>query len=280
MTIIDVKSAAAILGGDTFRGNRVLCPGPGHSKSDRSLQVTFKADGSFTVTSYAGDDFRDCRDYVKARLRLSDEQPVSFATPLPVIDVDKLRKQQTAADIWSRSIPIAGTLAEAYLRSRRLSYAGDALRFWPGGRAMVGLITDTITGVPIGIHRTFLDRDGKRTAKKMLGAAAGGVVRLSGDDDVSTGLSICEGIETGLGGLRFGYGPVWACLSEGTMRRFPVIDGVEALTIFADNDRNSVGLRAADECARRWHEAGREVTIIASETVGEDIADIAERTAA
>lgn len=280
MTIIDVKSAAAILGGDTFRGNRVLCPGPGHSKSDRSLQIVFKADGTFTVTSYAGDDFRDCRDYVKARLGLSDDQPVSFATPLPVVDVDKLRKQQTAADIWARSIPIAGTLGEAYLQSRGLSYVGEGLRFWPGGRAMVGQITDAITRDPIGIHRTFLDSDGKRTSKKMLGAAYGGVVRLSGDDEVSTGLSICEGIETGLGAMRFGYGPVWACLSEGTMRRFPVIDGVEALTIFTDNDRNSVGMRAADECARRWHEAGREVTIIASETVGEDIADIAERAAA
>ncbi|MBC2886465.1 toprim domain-containing protein [Ochrobactrum sp. CM-21-5] len=280
MTIIDVKSAATILGGETFRGNRVLCPGPGHSKSDRSLQVTFKADGSFTVRSFAGDDFRECRDYVKARLGLSDDQPVSFATPLPVLDVDKLRKQQTATDIWARSIPIAGTLAEVYLHSRHLAYDGEALRFWPGGRAMVGLITDAITGVPIGIHRTFLDRDGNRIEKKMLGAAYGGVVRLSGDDEVSTGLSICEGIETGLGALRFGYGPVWACLSEGTMRRFPVIDGVEALTIFADNDRNRVGLRAADECARRWHEAGHEVTIIASETVGEDIADIAERAAA
>ncbi|WP_433762605.1 DUF7146 domain-containing protein [Brucella anthropi] len=279
MTIIDVKSAATILGGETFRGNRVLCPGPGHSKSDRSLQVTFKADGSFTVTSYAGDDFRDCRDYVKASLGLSDDQPVSFDTPLPVIDVDKLRKQRSAADIWERSIPISGTLAEVYLHSRHIAYEGDALRFWPGGRAVVGLITDAITGDPIGIHRTFLDRDGKRTAKKMLGAAYGGVVRLSGDDEVSTGLSICEGIETGLGAMRFGYGPVWACLSEGTMRRFPVIDGVEALTIFADNDRNHVGMRAADECARRWHEAGREVTIIASESVGEDIADIAMRVA-
>lgn len=279
MTIIDVKSAATILGGETFRGNRVLCPGPGHSHHDRSLQVTFKADGSFTVTSYASDDFRDCRDYVKARLGLSDDQPVSFATPLPVIDVDKLRKQRNAADIWVRSIPIKGTLAEVYLHSRHLSYDGDALRFWPGGRAMVGQITDTITGGPIGLHRTFLDRDGKRTSKKMLGAAAGGVVRLSGDDEVSAGLSICEGIETGLGAMRFGYGPVWACLSEGTMRRFPAIDGVEALTIFADNDRNRVGLHAADECARRWHGAGREVTIIASESVGEDIADIAMRAA-
>ncbi|MND46010.1 hypothetical protein D3C80_368800 [compost metagenome] len=280
MQNIDVKSAAAILGGETFRGNRVLCPGPGHTRHDRSLQVTFKADGSFTVTSYAGDDFRECRDYVKARLGFSDNQPVSFATPMPVIDVDKLRKQQSAASIWDRSTSLAGTLAETYLRSRHLSYGGDALRYWPGGRVMVGLITDAITGDPIGIHRTFLDRDGKRIEKKMLGGAAGGVVRLSGDEEVTTALVIAEGIETALAAIAFGFTPAWACLSAGNLERFPIIQGIESLTILADNDQSGTGQDAAFKCAERWHDAGHEVTIIASETVGEDIADIAERAAA
>src|SRR5690606_19456602 len=155
-------------------------------------------------------------------------------------------------------------------------YDGDALRFYPGGRAMVALITDAVTGDPIGIHRTFLDRDGKRTEKKMLGQAAGGVVRLSGDDEVTTGLGVAEGIETA---LAVPFRPVWACLSAGQLAAFPVLAGIEALTIFADQDATGTGLNAARECAERWHAAGCEVTIRIIEETGADYADTVREAA-
>lgn len=272
----NVKTAAHALHGDVQSRNRVLCPGPGHSRHDRSLLVTFTNDG-FVVHSFAGDDFRDCRDHVKAVLGLSDEKPLVFNDNAPVLDVDRLRKQNDALAIWQRSIPIIGTLAETYLLSRNLSYGGDAIRFWQGGRAMVGLITDVATNAPIGIHRTYLNADGSKSAKKMLGTAKGGVVRLSHDTEVTSGLSISEGIETALGAMKFGASPMWACLSAGNIASFPVLDGIEALTIYADNDQSGTGQYAAYKCAARWHEAGREVTITNSNTVGEDIADIAER---
>lgn len=256
-TQLNLRQAAIALGGDVAGRNRILCPGPGHSRRDRSLSVTFNGD-DFLVHSFAGDDFRECRDHVKAVLGLSDDRPVEFRVPAPQVDPDRLARQKTAADIWARSISIAGTLAETYLASRGLSYDGDALRFYPGGRAMVALITDAITGEAIGLHRTFLDRDGNRTRKLMLGQAAGGVVRLSADDEVTSALGIAEGIETA---LAVPFRPVWSCLSAGQLAAFPVLDGIEALTIFADQD--ATGIKAANDCGERWHLAGREVTMAA-----------------
>ncbi|MFK4823771.1 toprim domain-containing protein [Paenochrobactrum sp. BZR 588] len=274
----DTKTAAQALRGDVHSRNRILCPGPGHSRHDRSLLVTFTNDG-FVVHSFAGDDFRECRDHVKAVLGLSNEKTLVFHENAQALDVERLRRQRDALSIWQRSTPIVSTLAETYLINRNLSYGGDALRFWQGGRAMVGLITDVLTNEPIGIHRTYLNADGSKSAKKMLGTAKGGVVRLSGDDEVTAGLSIAEGIESALGAMKFGAAPIWACLSAGNIASFPVLDGIEALTIYADNDQSGTGQSAAYRCAERWHKSGREVTVTKSKTVGEDIADIAERVA-
>lgn len=256
----NLKSAAQALYGDIAGRNRILCPGPGHSRRDRSLSVTFTGD-DFLVHSFAGDDFRECRDHVKAVLSLSDDEParaVAFNDNTPHVDPQRLRNQASAAEIWERSVPLPGTLAETYLASRGLTYAGDALRFYPGGRAMVALITNAITGEPQGLHRTFLDRDGNRTSKKMLGAAAGGVVRLSSDDEVAAGLAVAEGIETA---LAVPFRPVWACLSAGQLAAFPVLSGIGALTIFSDQD--ATGINAANVCGERWHTAGIEVTMAA-----------------
>lgn len=271
---MNLHSAAAALGGKVS-GRSIRCPGPGHSRRDRSMEVTFNADGSFVVRSYAGDDWRTCRAHVKAVLGLSDDKPRPARPVAPVVDMDSLRKKATAADIWARSVPIVGTLAERYLASRGLSYGDEALRYHAGIRAMVAQITDAVTGEPMGVHRTFLDRGGNRTEKKMLGPAGGGVVRLSADEDVEYGLAIAEGIETALAAP---FRPVWACLSAGNLARFPVLGGIETLTIFADNDASGTGQRAANECARRWHEEGREVEITISDTTGRDMAD--EREAA
>jgi hypothetical protein len=94
----------------------------------------------------------------------------------------------------------------------------------------------------------------------MLGQA--GIIRLSPDDTVTSGLGLAEGVETGLAIMqRFGWRPVWSAASAGGIGRFPVLRGIEALTIFADQD--SAGIEAARQCARQWQEAGREARILA-----------------
>jgi hypothetical protein len=113
------------------------------------------------------------------------------------------------------------------------------------------------------VHRTFLSADGRSKApgqaKMMLGDARDAAIKLSPDDQVTAGLGICEGIETGLALLDRGWAPIWALGSAGGISRFPVLDGIEALTIFADQDET--GTAAARTCADRWAAAGREVRI-------------------
>jgi putative DNA primase/helicase len=270
----NLRTAAIALHGDVAGRNKVRCPGPGHSKHDRSLAVTF-TDSGFLVHSFAGDDFRECRDHVKAALGCSDALRAANDNTAPPVNhlalVDEQHRIAKALRIWTQSISIARTLAGTYLASRGLTYHGEALRFHAGQRLMVALMTDAITGEPRGVHRTFLDATGKKVDRKMLGPSKGAVVRLSADEGVTHGLGIAEGIETA---LATGFQPVWACLSAGTLKAFPVLSGIEALTIFADRDY--AGMTAANECGRGWHTSGREVTIAAPPEVGADFADLAE----
>ena len=177
-----------------------------------------------------------------------------------------------ARRIWREAIPAAGTRAEHYLNARGLALPADApLRFHPacprGAErlpAMVALMTKPDTAEPCGVHRTFLRADANAKAegqaKMMCGAA--GVIRLIPDEDVTIGLGLAEGIETALAVMqRTGWRPVWAASSAGAIARFPVLPGIEALTIFADNGTAGIGAAAAG--AARWAAAGREARIIA-----------------
>ena len=51
-----------------------------------------------------------------------------------------------------------------------------------------------------------------------------------------------------------------------------MLNGIEALTIFGDNDddRTGTGEKAARECAARWRAAGREVTVYIPKAAGCD----------
>jgi putative DNA primase/helicase len=180
-----------------------------------------------------------------------------------------------AQKLWNESVPAEGTLVEEeYLPSRGLLLPADApIRFhpraWrspangPHGPAMICLMTSPADNQPCGAHVTYLQPDGAGKAdgdgvKIMLGRV--GVVRLSSDETVTTGLGICEGTETGLSlSQNFGWKPIWVAASAGGISTFAVLRGVETLTIFADAD--GPGLKAADACAERWHGAGREVRI-------------------
>jgi hypothetical protein len=128
--------------------------------------------------------------------------------------------------------------------------------------AMVALMTDPITAAAVGLHRTFLLPDGSAKAfgkdsRQFLGPA--GVIRLSPDDEVTEGLGICEGIETGLAVMATGWRPIWACGSLNGLKQFPVLAVIGCLTIFADPKPHEVaGARA---CAARWAAAGREAVV-------------------
>jgi hypothetical protein len=58
------------------------------------------------------------------------------------------------------------------------------------------------------------------------------------------------------------------------MASFPVLAGVEALTLLVDHDANRTGQRAAEECAARWAAAGREVELLTPKLSDSDFNDL------
>jgi hypothetical protein len=177
--------------------------------------------------------------------------------------------------IWKRTEPLRGTLGATYLEHRRcaLPPVDSAVRFLRGsGRyppSLCSLVTDPITGKPMTLHFTRLRWDGLGKAgterDKLLLAGhpkAGGVIRIWRDEAVTHGLGIAEGIETALSAA-YAFTPVWATVDAGNMTAFPVLDGIQSLTIFADNDPS--GRRAARACGQRWADAGRDAWIATPE---------------
>jgi putative DNA primase/helicase len=198
---------------------------------------------------------------------LGDHLPSAPVKTAPIKATSKTADSKVhtsiALRIWGEARPILGTLGEIYLAVvRGLDVArldvAHALRWHARAQAVIGLMTDAITGEAIGIHRTFLNPDGSKRERKMLGRQ--GVIRLSPDAAVTSSLGLAEGVEDALAVLLSGWSPMWAGTSAGAIARFPVLPGIEVLTIFADPD--DAGQRAAEACRDRWRETGREAAIV------------------
>jgi putative DNA primase/helicase len=281
---MNVSYAAKALGGDLAGRNNVLCPGPGHSRRDRSLSVTFTGD-DFAVFSHAGDDWRACKDHVRERLGLGDFTPAKtrsavIVTPTPE-DRDRIER---AGTLWREARPIEGTPAVAYLASRGVSYQGEALRWHPscpfgkGERhgCMIALVRNIVTNEPQAIHRTAIDASGRKIDRKAYGPIGGGAVKLTDDANVTKVIAIGEGIETALS-IRelpdLGNMPVWPVLSANGIAAFPVLPGIESVWIAADNDASGTGQNAARSAGERLHAAGVETIILAPTQAGADLND-------
>jgi hypothetical protein len=261
---------------------------PAHKDRNPSLSVGEGAGGRILVKCFAGCSQAEVIDALRRRDAWPDRAKKG---PLLTLAEHRSHRQQVATreheralrddfveQIWQRtwatSLPARGSPIEQWFRHRgidstKLDLDCLPLRWAPRcpmgksvAHAMVALMTEPITGRPCGIHRTFLVPDGSAKAfgkdsRMMLGQA--GLTRLSPDEDISLGLGVCEGIETGLAILAARWRPVWACGSLGSLREFPVLSGIECLTIFADPKENEVaGARA---CAARWEAEGREARV-------------------
>jgi putative DNA primase/helicase len=281
-----LRAWARALGGDVV-GSQILCPGAGHSPRDRSLSVTISAtspDG-FLAHSHCGDDWRDCRDHVRARLGIDPDgwkdknRPVQRPQTIIKPDEENADRIAAALHLWNASVDPRGTLAERYLVGRGLELgadiAGDVLRWNPGISAMIALFRSIETDEPRAISRTFLDGNGRKIARKFLGPVAGCGVKLDADENVLAGLHVGEGVETCLAARQLELRPVWALGSAGAIAAFPVLSGIECLTILAERDEASA--RAVEACAARWHAAGREV-LINEPIAAKDLNDCLART--
>lgn len=121
------------------------------------------------------------------------------------------RSMEAARRLFRMSQPIAGTLAETYLRARGLTNLSgtESLRFHPrcwwrpevgpteARPALIAAVTD-LDGRITGVHRTWLSADGSDKAaidppRKAMGDLLGNAVRFGVANDV---LAAGEGIET------------------------------------------------------------------------------------
>jgi hypothetical protein len=178
---------------------------------------------------------------------------------------DREKRARQAAKLWNEAQPIAGTSAENYLRKVRSITCDlpDTLRFhrncWhgPTARRYPALVALVEGGDAFAVHRTYLlpDGSGKERIehnKMMLGAVAGGAVRLT---EGPGGLVVAEGIETALSlacGLLGAPATIWAALSTSGMQALRLPDIPSRLTIAPDGDKAGRGaaLTLADRAAR------------------------------
>ena len=316
----DAMNAARIarrLGGEASGRDTILCPGPGHSPKDRSLSVKFDptAPDGFLTYSHAGDDWRECRDYVRERLGLprwepGDEQRRTVPPhhvdkwDLAAIEADadegprtwtedEILRIAAARRIWEEAQDPRGTLAERYLHEhRRLNLpddlAGRVLRFHPAcpwrnentGKtdripALIAPFRSIDDDAVTGIHRIALEPFSAKPNRRMFGIVHRAAIKL---DPISEQLAGGEGVETCMAARELGYGPIWALGSTGGISFFPIIDGVKTLII--PGERADASARAIKICGTRWRKAGRRVRVVMPDPEFSDLNDvlIAEKT--
>jgi hypothetical protein len=199
-------------------------------------------------------------------------------------------------ELWRQAVPIVLTLADKYLIGTRkldvpleLVVDGEVLRFHqncPFGERLYPCLLAlwrTIRGDdPVAITRTALTPDAQKIGRMSLGLTGGAAIKLTPDCDVTYGLTIGEGLETTLAAMIEGFQPTWALGNDGGIRRFPVLAGIDCLTIIVDNDDadqhgRRAGPDAAAECSARWTAAGREVRRVVPKLIGSDMADVIRR---
>jgi putative DNA primase/helicase len=210
-------------------------------------------DGVALVMKVAGYSFQDAA----ARIReLLPDAPAASSKP----PRDDARCLEAARRVWSESVPMGGTMAEAYLRSRGCwrDDLGEVLRFVPRLRSTkhdAGFLPAMIAKVAgpdghgVNVHRTFLENGRKAYRAMMPGAVPpGSAIRLG---PVTPTLGVAEGIETSLhAAAHFGL-PVWATISAGGMERWEPPHDVQRVAIFGDHDRSFSGQASAYLLARK-----------------------------
>jgi hypothetical protein len=201
----------------------------------------------------------------------------------------KFDRGAAAVNLWKSGVDPRGTLAERYLNSRGLelpdNIANRVVRFhgacpWNSEDGenerrpvMLTAFRSIANDKLVAVHRTLLSDHGRKLDRRMLGPVAGAAIKIDDDTDVEQGLTIGEGFETCLAGRALGFRPVWALGSANAIGEFPVLSGIDALTILGETDDNGANARAARTCARRWMAAGREAAV-ATPIIAGDMNDL------
>jgi hypothetical protein len=252
------------------------------------------------IFSHAGDDFRPIRDHVRNVLgldkfgsRIPLAKPLSVLTAQPaVVTDDDAAKIARSRRLWSEGVEPRGTLVEKYLASRLLTLsddiAGSVLRFhsavpWREADetiirvpAMLAVYRHILSDEIVGVQVTRLSPAAEKIDRRMRGCCGDGAIKFDPDPHVDTRLVIGEGSETIMTARQLGLRPAWALGSIGKIGVFPVLAGIEALTLLREMGgtarAQAIVAKAIESCASRWHAAGRAVPIV-EPLAGSDLND-------
>lgn len=273
----DAKELTLSLGGKWFRTyGAAPCPvcQPHRRKLQNALTVADGRNGRLVLNcKKSGCAFRDV--LAAAGVRSGDYTPPDAATLAQREAEEKAEASKRAAQAkraWAEAQPIAGTIADTYLRGRGITCdLPRTLRFhgscWhgPTARRYPALVAVVQGDILPAVHRTYLRDDGAgkadiEPAKMMLGAVTGGAVRLA---DGRGRLVVAEGIETALSlasGLLGKPASVWAALSTSGIRGLRLPSKPGRLTIAPDGD--TAGREAANALAARADALGWQVSLL------------------
>lgn len=223
------------------------------------------------LMKFHGWDFKQAANEVERVLGYCKETPPrSTSDPLK-----RLRAIQASANP-------PGDAVVQYLKNRGLSTVAPGLMhgqvaYYESGQkiatypAMLGKVV-SVAGKPLTWHVTYL-HDGRKAPvdhpKKIMKAVEsinGGAVRLY---PVTEHIGIAEGIETAIAATELTGIPTWSVLNTTGMTKFQIPEGVEQLTIFADNDKNYAGQAAAYDLAHRLAINGVPVDVRVPEETGD-----------
>jgi len=277
----------AALGGTRMSSGEWSCPCPTHDDARPSFTVRDRDDGrGVLVHCHAGCTQAELLAELR-RIGLWDHGPPR--KPKPRDPEEERRKIRWAQKIWKDSGPArqlspplyapstwkpTDTPVVVYLKGRGIRipppeslrfhrglYHADTKQRWP---AMIAVVMDPITQAFRGVHRTYLQRDGRgrleHDAKKMLGPCSGGVVKLAAPIPGKP-LMIGEGIETCLSAMQLFKRPAWAVLAAGFFAHLELPAEIDALEILVDRDDDGVGEEKCREAAARWVSEGRTVEL-------------------
>ncbi len=198
--------------GGRWSGSAGVARCPAHDDREPSLSIRDGVDGEPVFNCFAGCDWRDIKDALRADGLLPERdrgrggpwlrhrrcgEGAARAEVVAVVDADQQQRVEFARRKWHEAVPLTDSPADVYLRERGLVPGPDgwppslryhsALRHGPTGLLLPALIA-AVTIWPdrnvVGTHRTFLRADGKEKApvtkpKMMIGRCGGGAVRLA-----------------------------------------------------------------------------------------------------
>jgi putative DNA primase/helicase len=272
------------LGGQRQGGNwRCACP----RDCGYSLSLSEGEDGRLLAFCFGGCEFDEIMLALVEYGLLDDDDGDDLHVSRRVIvcprdDAERIARARQIYDsgVWDERIAV-------YLHSRGIGLASPVLRFQEqaphrlGARlpAMLAPVVD-MTGEQIGVHLTYLRRDGGGKAalpkvfqRECRGVIHGGAIRLA-EHDPDAELIVGEGVETTFSAMQIFGRAGWAAVYAGGLKTMELPPGVRRIIIAADNDASGAGQRNALAAYDRWCAEGRLVRIKAPPAIGTDFNDI------